>query len=102
MQKIEDTLQQRLNEEVLKVFPSDEKLETELRSIFQHIKYYFPQFVSPTVVTTTSDVDYRNKIITELSNQRGGLSPMGIERAFGDKSALRESGRTAALIGARR
>ena len=30
--------------------------------------------------------DYRNKIITELSNQRGGLSPMGIERAFGDKS----------------
>lgn len=63
LQKIEDTLQQRLNEEVLKVFPSDEKLETELRSIFQHIKYYFPQFVSPTVVTTTSDVDYRNKII---------------------------------------
>ena len=30
--------------------------------------------------------DYRNKIITELSNQRGGLSPMAIERAFGDKS----------------
>ena len=30
--------------------------------------------------------DYRNKIITELSNQRGGLSPGEIERAFGDKS----------------
>ena len=35
---------------------------------------------------TNLEDDYRNKIITELSNQRGGLSPMGIERAFGDKS----------------
>ncbi len=63
LQKMEDTLQGQLNEEVIKKFPTEEKLETELRSIFQHIKYYFPQFVSPTVVTTTSDVDYRNRII---------------------------------------
>jgi len=63
LQKMEDTLQGQLNEEVIKKFPTEEKLETELRSIFQHIKYYFPQFVSPTVVTTTSDVDYKNKII---------------------------------------
>jgi gliding motility-associated lipoprotein GldB len=63
LQKIEDTLQRQLNEEVIKRFPTEEKLEPELRSIFQHIKYYFPQFVSPTVVTTTSDVDYQNKII---------------------------------------
>jgi gliding motility-associated lipoprotein GldB len=63
LQKIEDSLQIQLNEEVIKKFPTEEKLETELRSIFQHIKYYFPQFVTPTVVTTTSDVDYQNKII---------------------------------------
>jgi gliding motility-associated lipoprotein GldB len=63
LQKMEDTLQGQLNEEVIKRFPTEEKLETELRTIFQHIKYYFPQFVSPTVVTTTSDVDYNNKII---------------------------------------
>jgi len=63
LKKMEDTLQGQLNEEVVKKFPTEEKLEIELRSIFQHIKYYFPQFVSPTVVTTTSDVDYRNKII---------------------------------------
>ena len=63
LQKMEDTLQGQLNEEVIKRFPTEEKLETVLRSIFQHIKYYFPQFVSPTVVTTTSDVDYQNKII---------------------------------------
>ena len=63
VQKMTDTLQQQLNTEVVKKFPSEEILEDELRSIFQHIKYYFPQFKSPMVVTTTSDVDYQNKII---------------------------------------
>jgi gliding motility-associated lipoprotein GldB len=63
LRKMEDTIQRELNEEVIKMFPTEEKLEPELRSIFQHIKYYFPQFVSPTVVTATSDVDYQNKII---------------------------------------
>ena len=62
-QKVNDKYQQLLNTEVIKKFPTEDKLESELRSIFQHIKYYFPQFVSPTVVTTTSDVDYKNKII---------------------------------------
>lgn len=63
VQKMTDTLQQQLDAEVAKKFPSEEILENEFRSIFQHIKYYFPQFKSPTVVTTTSDVDYQNKII---------------------------------------
>lgn len=63
IQKMSDTLQQQLNTEVLKKFPSEEILEDELGSIFQHIKYYFPYFKSPTVVTTTSDVDYQNKVI---------------------------------------
>ena len=40
LQKIEDTLQKQLNEEVIKRFPAEEKLEPKLRSIFQHIKYY--------------------------------------------------------------
>jgi gliding motility-associated lipoprotein GldB len=63
LQKMGDTLQVQLNEAVIKRFPTEEKLKTELRSIFQHIKYYFPKFSSPTVVTSTSDVDYQNKII---------------------------------------
>lgn len=63
IQKMTDTLQRQLNSEVAKKFPSEEILEHKLRPIFQHIKYYFPQFKSPTVVTTTSDVDYQNKVI---------------------------------------
>ena len=62
-QRMVDTLQLSLNEEVLKVFPSEENLEEGLHSLFQHIKYYFENFDVPKVYTTTSDVDYRNKVI---------------------------------------
>ena len=63
IQKLTDTLQNQLENEVLKTFPEDEALTKVLVPLFQHIKYYFPKFESPLVVTTTSDVDYRNKVI---------------------------------------
>ncbi|MEZ4874086.1 MAG: gliding motility lipoprotein GldB [Flavobacteriaceae bacterium] len=65
--KMQDTLQRQLNEEVLKVFPSEEPLKTELTSLFQHIAYYFPNVTVPKVYTTTSDVDYRTKVIANDS-----------------------------------
>ena len=61
-QRLVDTLQLGLNEAVLEVFPSEEKLEEELGALFQHIKYYFEDFDTPKVYTTTSDVDYKNKV----------------------------------------
>ncbi len=61
--KMQDTLQQQLYTEVIKKYPSEEKLKNELENLFQHIDYYFPSFNTPLVIATTSDVDYRNKII---------------------------------------
>lgn len=61
--KMQDTLQQQLDAEVDKAFPNNSVLEDELRPLFQHIQYYFPEFEAPTVVTVTSDVDYQNKAI---------------------------------------
>ena len=63
VEKLTDTLQRQLEEEVLKTFPMDGNLVKNLTPLFQHIKYYFPKFKTPLVVTTTSDVDYRNKVI---------------------------------------
>ena len=63
VQKMQDTLQQQLFKEVVKKYPSEEKLQQNLKDLFRHIEYYFPKFNSPQVVTTTSDVDYRDKII---------------------------------------
>lgn len=61
--KMHDTLQQQLYVEVKTKYPNEDNLKKELDFLFQHIKYYFPQIVSPTIITTTSDVDYRNKVI---------------------------------------
>ncbi|MCB0454937.1 MAG: gliding motility lipoprotein GldB [Aequorivita sp.] len=63
IEKLNDTLQNQLEEEVAKTFPNEESLEEIFVPLFQHIKYYFPKFTAPLVVTTTSDVDYRNKVI---------------------------------------
>ena len=63
IEKLNDTLQNQLEEEVAKAFPNEESLDGIFIPLFQHIKYYFPNFKTPLVVTTTSDVDYRNKVI---------------------------------------
>ena len=63
VEKLTDTLQVQLEQEVFKSFPDNSELEDVLVPLFQHIKYYFPKFEAPKVVTTTSDVDYRNKVI---------------------------------------
>lgn len=63
MEKINDTIQQELNTEVTKAFSDFSAEEDALHSLFQHIKYYFPEFESPTVITITSEVDYKNKVL---------------------------------------
>jgi gliding motility-associated lipoprotein GldB len=61
--KLNDTLQDQLEAEVMRTFPSEEDIREPLHSLFQHIQYYIPNFSPPTVITTTSDVDYRNPVI---------------------------------------
>jgi len=61
--KMQDTLQLELNSEVEKIYPNLNSVEGELKSFFQHMKYYFPEFKIPRLVSATSFVDYRNKVI---------------------------------------
>lgn len=63
VEKMNDTLQIELEDEVLKTFPDLNKLEEDLESLFKHIKYYFPKFRSPKVYTVTSDWDPHTKVI---------------------------------------
>lgn len=58
IQKQKDTLQQELFREVSKSFPNFTEEEKQIKSIFQHIKYYFPAFKPPKIITLTTDVDY--------------------------------------------
>ncbi|TXE06150.1 gliding motility lipoprotein GldB [Seonamhaeicola algicola] len=61
--KANDTLQQMLCNEVDKTFGDFKTTEAEIEALFNHLKYYFPEFNPPRIITTTSDVDYRNKVI---------------------------------------
>jgi len=61
--KLKDTIQMELNAEVTSAFKDFSEEEEQLNSLFQHIKYYFPSFNAPTVITITSDVDYKNKVL---------------------------------------
>ncbi|RSK39996.1 gliding motility lipoprotein GldB [Mangrovimonas spongiae] len=62
--RMADTLQQELLKETTKTFPDLKQERQDIKTLFQHLKFYFPNnFKIPRVVTTTSSVDYRNKVV---------------------------------------
>lgn len=63
LQKFTDTIQQEIQVEVARTFPDFSKETDELELLFKHIKYYFPTTPSPKIITLTTDVDYRNKVV---------------------------------------
>ena len=63
VEKMNDSIQLEIEEEVTSEFPDLSETRQELRSLFQHVKYYFPNADIPQVITLTSEVDYRNKVI---------------------------------------
>ncbi len=58
-----DTIQVELFKAVNGVFDDFKNEELEIESLFNHLAYYFPEFNLPRVITTTSDVDFRNRVI---------------------------------------
>lgn len=61
--KMKDTLQMEIQEEVFKKFPDFENQKSEIEYFYKHLKYYFPQFEIPTIITLAEEVDYKNKVI---------------------------------------
>ncbi len=61
--KMNDSLQIELFQEVGNAFNSFEEEEEGLVQFFKHVKYYFPEYSVPKVITVTNDVDYNNRII---------------------------------------
>lgn len=63
VKKLNDSIQEEINTEVANAFPNFSEEEDELHNLFQHVKYYFPDFKVPDVITVTSEVDYKNKAL---------------------------------------
>ncbi len=61
--KIKNPLNRELYSEVQKKYSNFEKVNSDLESLFQHIKFYFPDTKTPKVITLISEMDYQNKAI---------------------------------------
>ncbi len=61
--KLNDTLQNEILQEVNNTFVDFKDTKEELVSMFQHIKYYDEMFSVPRIVTLTNMVQYRDKVI---------------------------------------
>ncbi|NRD21660.1 gliding motility lipoprotein GldB [Winogradskyella litoriviva] len=65
--RINDTLQDLLLEEVNNEFSNFKETKEDLFGLFRHLKYYDKAFTIPRVITLTNDVAYRDKIIVNDS-----------------------------------
>lgn len=79
IQKLNDTVQQELLREVQLEFADFGKQEQELTALFQHIKYYFPGYRTPKVITLTSEVQYENRVVLTDS-----LLLLGLDNYLGE------------------
>lgn len=62
IQKINDKDEIELFTETQKVFGNFSSEKKQLKSLFQHIKYYQPTFNVPKVITLLTNIDYDNRI----------------------------------------
>lgn len=63
IRKINDKDEQELFAETQKVFSNFSEEEKQLEKLFQHIKYYNPNFQVPTVITMLTNIDYENRVV---------------------------------------
>lgn len=61
--KMQDTLEQELFKATEKEYHDFSKQKEALKSLFKHVKYYFPQFKEPKVITVLTNISYDQKVI---------------------------------------
>ncbi|MBT8237345.1 MAG: gliding motility lipoprotein GldB [Croceitalea sp.] len=61
--KLQDTLQMEIAHEVDSVFGDFNEEREDLELLFKHIKYYYPQYSIPKLVTLTNDVEYDYRVV---------------------------------------
>jgi gliding motility-associated lipoprotein GldB len=63
LEKMQNLQWRELYTEVQKKYSNFEPVKKELTTLFQHLKYYFPETKTPKVITVISEMDYNNKVI---------------------------------------
>ena len=78
-----DPLLSLLNSEIDKVFLNEKILKNSVQEVFKHIRYYFPNYKIPKVITVSNNVDYLNKVILNDS-----LLIISIDTYLGNKNKI--------------
>ncbi len=63
VKKMNDKDEQELFLETQKVYPDLKKIKPEFDKLFKHIKYYYPKFKEPTIITINSNVNLEQKVV---------------------------------------
>lgn len=63
VEKMQNPLWKELYQEVEKKYSNFDKQEDEIEDLFKHIKFYFPETITPKVYTVIAEMDYNNKAI---------------------------------------
>ena len=61
--KMQNKDEQELFAESQKVYKDFSEETDELNDLFKHIKFYYPKFKEPKVITLLTNVDYNNKVV---------------------------------------
>lgn len=61
--KMKNKDEQELFAETQKLYTDFNSEKEQLTSLFKHIKYYYPKFKEPKVITILTNVDYNNKVV---------------------------------------
>lgn len=63
IEKMQNPLWKELYQEVEKKYSNFDKQKDEIKDLFKHIKFYFPETTTPKVYTVIAEMDYNNKAI---------------------------------------
>ena len=63
LHKINDKNEILLFQKTQQIFEDFSNEEKQIKSLFQHVKYYHPTFKSPKIITLITDLDYNNKVM---------------------------------------
>ncbi len=63
IKKMQDKDEQELFAATQTVYPNLDVVRKKLKALFKHIKYYYPKFKEPKIVTINSNVDIEQKVV---------------------------------------
>lgn len=63
VKKMQNKDEQELFAATLKSFPNLDNEKKELLNLFKHIKYYYPKFKEPTIITVNSNVTLEQRVV---------------------------------------